>query len=696
MKYKHLCTVLLVGFAAACQDAPSVLDVGAPSFATSDGAHGGNAHFYFLPPLVPSPDYDGEFNPYLKPTVVVSEWASGFVDTNPACVTGPIIRTFKDEVAVDATNQVYSVGWHTGDDLTTGKQYRICVRIGGETLGYRDIQPDENGADVPRNPEQNPIYEFNNGSTLPIKFRIEEGTLCSLDAIDCTETILGPDGGTAVCRDGFCGLQVPDSALNNEYTFVVQLLPCTYEYFVNENGGTDSTVSWLPTDLPQFGGCLEIHHEVDAGVPDFTKFNLEVVAGACVDAPNLDDDQFDRLQLHHLRESDHVVEALPNRAAGFLNCNSFITSGAPLSKKLMHYASQGLRKAQYAVGLGAPPLVAVDRGFGGGATTESPMAWALPAQMEKVNWTNPVIGTAGDVVDVTARVKDVAGDPVANARVWFEVTEGDGPPVAKVPAWTGSDGLAELPTWTLGPAGLNILLATGRGIGTTIAEGGTGVFATHYDSIVDLGVGTLTYRALVCDPSQTPNQVDGKINAGEYKSSDSLTVKVSGGSTWAKLYWTNDCESLYFGLEVGAAEEINNELLLVFDNDNDGQAEVGDDIWSLLRNSKTGAIAFTDRFLTQNCVGSKQASCGMDDVDDGGTNDLGGGIVGYDAGKSATVYEIRHPLTGDVGHDFQVDITTGDTLGVYLQLQLGKGAQGNTQYPGFRQYLPIVISPPSP
>ena len=96
MKYKHLCTVLLVGFAAACQDAPSVLDVGAPSFATSDGAHGGNAHFYFLPPLVPSPDYDGEFNPYLKPTVVVSEWASGFVDTDvawPAEVAGETART---------------------------------------------------------------------------------------------------------------------------------------------------------------------------------------------------------------------------------------------------------------------------------------------------------------------------------------------------------------------------------------------------------------------------------------------------------------------------------------------------------------------------------------------------------------------------------------------------------------------------
>ncbi|HXV85815.1 MAG TPA: hypothetical protein VD793_03900, partial [Gemmatimonadales bacterium] len=439
MNTRRAWAVGLVVVLAGCQDARSPLDITPPDFAVSDGAHGGNTHFYFLPPLVPTPTFSGEFNPLVKPTVVISELPD---PTSEACSPGTVIRTFKTEIAVDPVAETYSVNYNTGTDLTTGQDYRICVRIGGAMLGFRDIHPDANGADVPRNTDQLPIYQFNNGRNLPIKFRIEKGTLCSLDAIDCTETTLDAAGGTAVCDDGLCGLQVPEGALTDEFTFVVQVVECTRD--------GDGRINWLPTDLPQFGACLEIHNEGDA---EWTGFAFEAVAGACIDAPGLSHEQFDRLQLHHLRESDGVVEALPNRAAGFLTCGE-IASSAPLSKKLMYYAGKGLRKMQYAVApwLGAPPLQATDRGFGGGLTDESPMAWALPAQMEKVNWTNPVIGTAGEARDVTALVTDEAGDPVENARVTFEVTDGDGPPVGPVSVWTGADGLAKLPQWTLGPA----------------------------------------------------------------------------------------------------------------------------------------------------------------------------------------------------------------------------------------------------
>ena len=59
-----LSSVLLLAL-AACHDvtAPVAPEASAPEpFLTiSDGAHAGNAHFYFLPPMVPSPSPTGTF-----------------------------------------------------------------------------------------------------------------------------------------------------------------------------------------------------------------------------------------------------------------------------------------------------------------------------------------------------------------------------------------------------------------------------------------------------------------------------------------------------------------------------------------------------------------------------------------------------------------------------------------------------------
>jgi len=38
---------------------------------TSDGAHGGNTHFFFLPPLVAQPSFSGVSNPFLAPDVQI-------------------------------------------------------------------------------------------------------------------------------------------------------------------------------------------------------------------------------------------------------------------------------------------------------------------------------------------------------------------------------------------------------------------------------------------------------------------------------------------------------------------------------------------------------------------------------------------------------------------------------------------------
>src|SRR5437762_8380825 len=71
-------SVVAVGL--SCRDrAPSITSprssTRGPTFEFVDGAHGGNAHFYFLPPLVSSPAVTGTFDPNQAPLVVVCQLA---------------------------------------------------------------------------------------------------------------------------------------------------------------------------------------------------------------------------------------------------------------------------------------------------------------------------------------------------------------------------------------------------------------------------------------------------------------------------------------------------------------------------------------------------------------------------------------------------------------------------------------------
>ena len=65
----------------SCRDrAPSIMSprssTPGPTFEFVDGAHGGNVHFYFLPPLVSRPAVTGTFDPNQAPVVVVCQLAS--------------------------------------------------------------------------------------------------------------------------------------------------------------------------------------------------------------------------------------------------------------------------------------------------------------------------------------------------------------------------------------------------------------------------------------------------------------------------------------------------------------------------------------------------------------------------------------------------------------------------------------------
>ena len=121
-----------------------------------DGAHGGNPHFYFLPPLAPDPRVvSGIFDPTFEPTVEVCRLEGA------ACEQGTTEQfstagTGSEVVRMVQADQLYIVNWRPRIERSSTSRYRIVVFVGGQELGRADILP-------------------RSGTTFPIKFRIEQG-----------------------------------------------------------------------------------------------------------------------------------------------------------------------------------------------------------------------------------------------------------------------------------------------------------------------------------------------------------------------------------------------------------------------------------------------------------------------------------------------------------------------------------------
>ena len=166
-------TMILLG----CQDPmePSG-DPAAPApelpaeFAISDGAHSGNTHFYFLPPLVRAPHSTGRFDPTLSPIVKVCRL--------PGCATD--VATFtsgRGSGKVTVHGEAYTVTWHTKKAglLVAGGQYRVRVFVGPQQLGFFDFQV------VPKRARPAAVpagfLRLRLGHPLLIRFRVEQGAL---------------------------------------------------------------------------------------------------------------------------------------------------------------------------------------------------------------------------------------------------------------------------------------------------------------------------------------------------------------------------------------------------------------------------------------------------------------------------------------------------------------------------------------
>jgi hypothetical protein len=180
MRVHHALVAAAMGWIAACTENPALTTAAAPVAAISDGATGGNAHFYFLPPMVPNPSTSGTADATLSPAVVICAWIDSACETILATFTTDHSTTTTTQPGnsetVRASQDHYIVDWHTrGFDLDPALTYRICVKVGDVELGFADVDVVDSGRDL-----QDVAAGFvavRNGRTLPIKFRIEQGAL---------------------------------------------------------------------------------------------------------------------------------------------------------------------------------------------------------------------------------------------------------------------------------------------------------------------------------------------------------------------------------------------------------------------------------------------------------------------------------------------------------------------------------------
>ena len=165
------------------------------SAAIQDGNHAGNPNFFFLPPLVPSPVgsqfYDaGKFNAHLAPVAEVCELAANpiLVPTTD-CKAGPLVFG-PATMALDLINEQYQLNWDTqASALILTSFYRITVRgsARGMALGFLDVDPVLGGV---KNLTTGDVVQFQNGRTLPIKVRIEQGAFGSSNSNDFVEQVV--------------------------------------------------------------------------------------------------------------------------------------------------------------------------------------------------------------------------------------------------------------------------------------------------------------------------------------------------------------------------------------------------------------------------------------------------------------------------------------------------------------------------
>jgi hypothetical protein len=231
---------------------------------------------------------------------------------------------------------------------------------------------------------------------------------------------------------------------------------------------------------------------------------------------------------------------------------------------------------------------------------------------------------------------------------------------------------------------------------------------------VRLASGTLPFEVHGCVQGRGTPTLDGTLGEGEWDCAETRTfpVSLSGGAATATLRWMNDSENFYIAVAVPGTDR-QNSLRVEWHRNASGPSgtidqngyftgarTLGADVWEVHPGSSPVA---RDMFIDNQCSGSSQTNCGQLDSAWGGGN---ASMAAFSNQAGMTVYELSHPLnSGDTcnggsagsrgchGYTGLIDLSagSGDTRGFFLSLRMGSGAQGNTVWPGFLQYLAVEI-----
>jgi hypothetical protein len=477
----------LVLVAAGCDDVrnPAAPPAELPSARISDGRFvGGNDDFFFLPPVMPDPrgtaNYDAAgFNPRLGPTVSVCRLSANPL-TNPTtdcaldAANKPIlVASFSSSQVTVGTDQ-YHVNWNTEQsNLSVDLFYRLQVFLGSVRIGFADIDPMSNAREL-KNANTGEVIPLVDGRTLPVKFRIENGVLCSTKA-DCGEFKVTNSGGTFFSNTKDAGVQFKAGWLPagvDEVTLRIERVTVGAD---NHCHGAAGARLWK-----EFEGCYDI--TTDPDLRPYGGIQQVAIAAQCVEVSPTDP-LFEFLAPYKSNNGGEL-QRLVNAAQTFLDCEGFSGSAvsAQPSNPLMRYAAAGLRQLGAGFGkvFGVRTLNAIDLGLGEEipiGSSFSRFSWAIGLAADVAGGEEQSVGFGLPVEDPLALHvnslhfhSDPDGDhpdEVAGVPVRFTVTEGDGyfglsesgAPIRSTDVPTNADGIASVNFTGASNSGTNIVTA---------------------------------------------------------------------------------------------------------------------------------------------------------------------------------------------------------------------------------------------
>jgi uncharacterized protein YjdB len=155
-----------------------------PHTAIVDARSGGNAHFFWLPPIAPATTYPGTFDATASPELRICPFA------NNACAVAPAVytRSSSPAITVSTSAQSFSLDWSTKPASIGSGDYRAEVRLSNRLLGFADVRVVANQKDLKSVPAG--FVGVQDGKSLIFAFRIESGIVGSVSIAPRNDSVI--------------------------------------------------------------------------------------------------------------------------------------------------------------------------------------------------------------------------------------------------------------------------------------------------------------------------------------------------------------------------------------------------------------------------------------------------------------------------------------------------------------------------